>query len=244
MLKTLEIVPQEFGGILSVADGWLPVAQDILQNGTVYCLKHCFDEQPIDAIRQAVFTHYAALPQTHIESWEAGAINYHCIRRGVSQKQKAIHYFHEYAFNNLENIPGDIRTPLALMFQSLAALYNDLTSQKARLNEEEDNCVRLRPAFMHYFSGGGMFGTHSHHLEPQKIGLILSLSKRGRDYLEGGTGFEAPDGSMVDTSLVHDIGDVLLFRYDLKHWVLPCDVTQPLDEQSIAGRWNALLPRY
>ena len=86
-----------------------------------------------------------------------------------------------------------------------------------------------------------MFGRHLHALEPQRIGLILGLSQRGVDFQSGGTHFDVK-GTDVSSEDVHDIGDMLLFRFDIPHWITPVDMSQPCDFSLASGRWTAVLP--
>jgi len=134
--------------------------------------------------------------------------------------------------------------PISELFDSLVLLYNALTSKRNSLTKVLADGKRFRPQIIQYPSGGGMFAAHVHALEPQKLGLILGFSKRGRDFKDGGAGFEVPDGTVVDTSTIQDIGDIVIFRYNLKHWVTPCDIAGPLVDECSAGRWSAIIPIY
>ena len=80
-----------------------------------------------------------------------------------------------------------------------------------------------------------------HPLEPQRIGLILALSERGTDFRNGSTHFEIK-GEDVGTDTIHDLGDMILFRFDIPHWITPIDDGDVLDYSSPRGRWTAVLP--
>jgi hypothetical protein len=92
---------------------------------------------------------------------------------------------------------------------------------------------------MQYPAGGGCFGWHQHKLEPTKIGLILALSEIGVDFRSGGSEFETPFG-VVDATPYHDIGDVCLFRYDMRHRVAPVDPERQRRWDG-SGRWTVLI---
>jgi hypothetical protein len=60
------------------------------------------------------------------------------------------------------------------------------------------------------------------------------------DFRSGGTEIKTPFG-VVDTTAVHDIGDICLFRYDLSHRCSPVDPDAAWRWDS-AGRWAFILP--
>jgi hypothetical protein len=96
----------------------------------------------------------------------------------------------------------------------------------------------VHPQIIQYPSGGGFFGRHWHNLEPQQLGFIVSLSKPGRDYRNGGTCFEI-EGEVVDLEGRQDVGDICVWRYDHQHWVTQSDLQDKFDWDSEAGRWVA-----
>jgi hypothetical protein len=98
----------------------------------------------------------------------------------------------------------------------------------------------LRVKVLQYPCGGGYLSEHEHPLEPQRIGLIASLSRLGDDFVNGGTTFRTPFG-FVDTNEYHDIGDIIIFRYDLAHAVRPVDEDKQIDWDSDSGKWSVVL---
>ena len=245
MLKIIETPPKDLGQSLSLGALDAELYDDVIQNGTVYCIKHCLHPESIDRVRAMVCDYYQTIPQTNI-SYDAltSTQNYHSIESGISPRQKTFHYFHGYVFNRIEELAPDIGPHIHGLFHSLASFYNSLTGQNRSLIGAHADGKQFRPQIFQYPLGGGMFAAHSHPLEPQKIGIILGFSKQGRDYNEGGAGFEAPDGSIIDTGPIQDIGDIVLFRYDLKHWVSPCDIKSALQDNDRNGRWSAVIPIY
>ena len=245
MLKIIETVPREFGEKISFGNTNKIIGEDIMKHGSIYCIKNCLRQESIDRLRKEVFDHYSSVTQTKI-SYDGSTVyqNYHSIEKGVSSLQKSLHYFHGYVFNQIKDLPSSIKPSIEGLFNSLVSFYNELTCQDRKLHGTHADGKRFRPQIFQYPAGGGMFSTHIHPLEPQKIGVILGLSKRGRDFNEGGTGFETPEGTLVDTSSTQDMGDIVLFRYDLRHWVTPCDINSSLDDNKSNGRWSAVIPIY
>lgn len=122
----------------------------------------------------------------------------------------------------------------------MADLQNAVTGNKAGFEPDADG-LYLRPQILHYLSGGGHFASHVHPYLPQRIGLIVAMSQRGRDYGTGGACFEF-DGQVIDLEGRHDIGDIALFRYDVTHCIKATDPDAPLDWASPRGRWTMTLP--
>jgi hypothetical protein len=174
-------------------------------------------------------------PQTYTNN------NFHAIESGVSPRQKTLHLYHAYNFNNLSQLSPQYAWPLLNVFEPLRSLYCRLTEREIGWADEHQG-AKLKPQVIQYPRGGGYFATHVHPRNPQQIGFILSLSKRGVDFRGGAAGFETSDGVAVDTSEFHDLGDIILFRFDLRHWVSPVDIEDSLDLNRNDGRWVVTLP--
>ncbi len=121
-----------------------------------------------------------------------------------------------------------------------------LTFQRACIIDtkklNEDNKI-VRPQIIHYPTGGGFFDWHEHPRLPTNYGMILNLSKHGRDFNVGATEVVTGNGDVVKLEDHVDIGDLILFKYDLKHRVAPCDPDEDLVFNA-QGRWTAILPIY
>jgi hypothetical protein len=211
----------------------------ILQDSTVVILKNTFPAEDLLHFRRTVSEWGKQTPprdsQTYVEE------NFHAIETGVSPRQKTLHLYHAYNFARILTAPQAIATPLLKIFEPLREFYCRLIQRETRWNE----CVgraKFRPQVIHYPRGGGHLATHVHPLEPQLIGFILSISKRGIDFKKGAVGFEALDGSPIDTSEHHDLGDIIMFKFDLKHWVTPVDIDETLNPSDEKGRWVVTLP--
>ena len=96
---------------------------------------------------------------------------------------------------------------------------------------------------LHYPRGGGFLDWHDHPRQPVNYGLIVNLSKRGRDFDHGATEIIDQTGATIRVEDHCDIGDLVVFRYDLKHRVAPCDPEHDLCFDT-AGRWTAIMPIY
>ena len=169
-------------------------------------------------------------------------LNYHRTDNDPT-KSSAPHIHRHFNFNRFDLLSEPLRSTLFAAFEPLRRLQNRLAGTAARFSPTSDR-YKLRPQVIQYPSGGGFFSEHCHALEPQRIGLVLALSQRGIDYKTGAACFRIGNEE-IDTDAVHDAGDILLFRYDVPHFVRPVDPdTSPIDWRSPAGRWSLILPYY
>ena len=100
----------------------------------------------------------------------------------------------------------------------------------------------LVPIVIHYPIGGGFIQWHSHPRFPNNYGLILNLTQKGEHFDKGGfTEIVSTDGEVIKLEEHCNAGDLVLFKYDLKHRVAPCDSDKDLTFAA-NGRWTAILP--
>jgi hypothetical protein len=161
-------------------------------------------------------------------------VNFHRIDDGVI-KSVCPHVFHQFGFNTIARLEEYIGKPSLEIAESMRQLQNRIAGTDFPLSL---NGVRLK--VLHYPSGGGFLAEHSHPLEPQRIGLIMSLSRLGEDVTTGATRFLTSAGR-VDTAHSHDIGDIIVFRYDLPHEVTTVDEDKALNWDSEFGKWSVVL---
>ncbi|MEX2644611.1 MAG: hypothetical protein WD270_14235 [Acetobacterales bacterium] len=125
-------------------------------------------------------------------------------------------------------------------FERQAAFYNLLRGERFGFAQDAD--VRgFRPQVIHYPRGGGYFQTHQHPLMPMRYGLILNISRKGRDFFSGQTYFMV-DGEKLSVDAQHDLGDLCIFRYDLPHGIDPVDPDSGPYRWDASGRWTAVIP--
>ena len=211
----------------------------VMKNGTAV-ISGCFSAALLISLRAAVHEWGERTPirpsQTYVDE------NFHAIEAGISPRQQTAHVYHAYNFYRPLELIGDLKSPLIDVFDRLLEFQNALTGNQASFVHDELG-RKARPQIIHYPSGGGMFGRHTHPLEPQRIGLILGLSKRGRDFKSGSAYFEV-NGLTLGTEDSHDLGDLLLFRFDIPHWITAVDQGSEFKPSAIGGRWTAVLPYY
>lgn len=153
------------------------------------------------------------------------------------------HIFKSYMFNLSQvGLEPALRQRLVEVFSAMREFQCRVTGTEAEFCGAEKK-LSLHPQVIHYPKGGGWFDAHEHLFLPQKIGLILSLSKCGQDYFSGGTRFfDTTASRWVSVYGEHDLGDLCLFRYDIRHDIEEIDPDLPISFESQAGKWSAVLP--
>jgi hypothetical protein len=105
----------------------------------------------------------------------------------------------------------------------------------------EDDCI-ARIAF-HFYPGG--CGAMNKHIDPvgmhQKLVPVLIMSKRGRDYEEGGLYYESAEGWRVWADEVAEPGDIIWAYAEMAHGVELIDPGANSDWLSFRGRWSAII---
>jgi|TARA_B110000027_G_scaffold67968_1_gene72672 hypothetical protein len=93
-----------------------------------------------------------------------------------------------------------------------------------------------------YPKGGGFFSKHKHTRWPTNYGVILNLSKTGKDFKKGGVNnfYYRKKKININRNEV-DQGDLTLFRYDLHHEIPPVDPHEDLKFDK-SGRWTVTFP--
>ncbi len=143
-------------------------------------------------------------------------------------------------FRSLEYLPGGKQhwSPEASeLFSLLEEFQMRFVVDEADLSESAERRFQL----LHYPRGGGFFGWHEHPRFPVNYGLILNLTEQGSNFDQGATEFEREDGSVISAEDVSTVGDLVLFRFDMRHRVSACDPGADLVFDT-NGRWTAVVP--
>lgn len=175
-----------------------------------------------------------------------GLGNYIVHEFGVSPRQKTLHNYIAYNLQSIQELPTPFKERVEVIFLRLHDYWCSLTGLKQDLYSRTEHHV-FRPQIIQYESGRGVFGKHVHMLLPQKVGLILELSRRGVHYDIGDT-HVCRNNELLTDKFNADQGDLITFRYDLPHWI---DFVDPHKEVSLeedgwckGGKWMAVLPYY
>jgi hypothetical protein len=203
----------------------------LIEAGNVVVLPKLFDPDTILHLRQAVLDwSHRTPPFPRDRSANVPRINFHR-RDDGSDPSLLAHRFHQYAFGDWDAVDPGLSDMLQSACRPLLALQNALAG-----TDFSFSTPGLRCKLINHPVGGGYLIKHVHPYRPQKVAFFLSLSRFGRDFATGGVVFDTPWKTVALTELF-DIGNAVLFRYDLPHEVPPIDPHRPLDWSSPAGLW-------
>lgn len=208
----------------------------LVSEGRIVILKKVFVAKMMRDYRKALLRWWSENPPyPHgISPSATPEANYHRIDDGTI-KSVCPHIFHQIGFNNISTLKNYVGNLSSTIAETMCDIQNAVAGTQLKIS-----LTGLRLKVIHYPSGGGFLAEHTHPIEPQRVGLIASASRLGKDVVSGGTLFLTPFGS-VDTTAYHDIGDVILFRYNLPHAVTVVDEDKNLDWRSDAGKWSIVL---
>jgi len=235
----LQTVDAQFGGERIAIDAQRDELAEAILDGQIVILKDVFDPENLRELRHELFEWSQETPE--IESHDVDKEStFHSvdINPEESAHPKVYHSFNFIL--DTEDSDTDIDSAVRPYFESLRDLQNDLAGTDGEFGDLSG--LAMRPIVIHYPRGGGGFPLHTHPFLPQKVGIIVNMSKYGEDYHSGGTRFALPTGDVVDIAGKHDIGDIALWRIDIPHNVYPCDPEAELDFDDPAGRWSMILP--
>lgn len=232
--RVIEVECDLRGGVISPRMAHAEIVDRVMARGQLLLLKRVFPYAQVADLRGAVAAWGRETPLAEVDDF---AGNYHRRRCMISRLQQAPHVFHDYNFNDLSAASPPLEARLRELFEPLRGLYNALTGAAVEF-EIPPSGPYVHPQLIQYPAGGGFFARHWHNLLPQQMGFIVSLSQRGQDFRNGGTGFEI-DGEVIDMETRQDAGDILIWRYDHPHWVSQSDLRDKFDWDSEAGRWVA-----
>jgi len=207
-----------------------------VMEGRIVILKNAFSADLMRELRRALVEWARTHPQypqgkspnsTPLE-------NYHRVDDGTIRSALP-HIFHQFGLNSIDQLIPPLREPANVVAQAMLDVENEVAG-----THFDFSLSGLRMKVLHYPAGGGFLDEHIHPLEPQRVGLILSASKLDTDVGTGGTYFLSPFGR-VEADAYHDIGDLILFRYDIPHGVSRVDEHRALNWRSEAGKWSVVL---
>ena len=130
-----------------------------------------------------------------------------------------------------------ISTNTLNILKKLSSFQQKYVSIKSKIT----NKMKHQCHIFHYPIGGGFFDWHEHARFPVNYGLIFNLSQKGKHFLNGGTEIISGSNKLIKIENYSDVGDLILFKYDLKHRVSPIDSSKDLTFTK-TGRWTIILP--
>lgn len=215
----------------------------IAKDKVVVILKNVFPEQQLLKLRDTVWDWSKETPLAESDDFLGNQHRHRCL---ISKQQQCPYLFHDHTFDNIPLLPEDFQKQMYAIYEPLKDFWNELTGQNYQLvvPPVPQGEPYFHPQITHYPVGGSFFGRHWHNFEPQRVGMIVSMSRYGLDYDSGSnTNFEVYN-EIVRTEGHHNIGDITLFPYDVSHWIDNSSPAEKFDWNNKKGRWVAILPLY
>ena len=123
----------------------------------------------------------------------------------------------------------------------LKNLLNHTKRDKYLGRTPQDGCI-ARLSFQFYPAGMGMLNKHRDPLDNHQLAVpILAMSKKGRDFQQGGIYLDREDGRKIFVDETVDLGDLVLFNPAIPHGVDKIDPEEKTDWFSFRGRWMMIL---
>ena len=103
---------------------------------------------------------------------------------------------HQFGFKSIARIDEPLHSQAQKIADAMKVIQNRVGRTSFDVSRDG-----LYLKVLHYPRGGGFLTEHQHPIEPQGIGLILSISRLGTDLKRGGTTFKTPFG-FVDSGTI------------------------------------------
>ena len=154
-----------------------------------------------------------------------------------------------FNFSSIDVLPSSVKTnrifrtfEMSDYFVSkFLAVRNLITFQKKILKQKHKKKLYQKVQVIHYPKGGGFFDKHYHPRYPTNYGIIITLSEKYNDFKEGVTNFVINKKNISLEKFNVSRGDLILFRYDIPHFISPVDPNENLKFDK-KGRWTLILP--
>lgn len=152
-------------------------------------------------------------------------------------------------FSSIDVLPSSVKTnrifrtfEMSDYFVSkFLSVRNLITFQKKILKPKHKKKLYQKVQVIHYPKGGGFFDKHYHPRYPTNYGIIITLSEKYNDFKEGVTNFVINKKNISLEKFNVSRGDLILFRYDIPHFISPVDPNENLKFDK-KGRWTLILP--
>lgn len=236
MRQIVKMPYDEFAATVTKADA--AGAQQIIKSlyaGDVYIIKATF---PVEFCRNMIETVYEFGKRTPASFHKMfdGCPNFHrIIDRGVTTNYSVTAVRHGYYFFRWNGNPLGLFEPITARWRHFKTL-SGLRPDSFEANIPSDGVVD-RLMFYLYPKGGGQLKTHVDPINNHKIIIGGLLSTRGIDFQSGGIYFLTSKDTVTDIEDHVQIGDFVIAYPTVHHGVSPIDISEPIDWETVDGRW-------
>jgi hypothetical protein len=154
-------------------------------------------------------------------------------------------------FSSIDVLPSSVKTDRIFrtfvmsdyFISKFPEIINLITFQKKILKLKFKKKIYRKVQIIHYPKGGGFFDKHHHPRYPTNYGIIITLSEKFKDFKQGVTNFVINKKNISLEKFNLEMGDLILFRFDIPHYISPVDPGEDLTFNK-KGRWTLVLPVY
>jgi hypothetical protein len=212
------------------------IRQDII-DGDVYVARNVFDKKLVMQMRQYL-TNIGTNSMPNYKPIDLGCPNFHRLN-ALDERAHVKGCFHQFVFFPWNQDVFNL-FELAKETYQVKNVLSDNPKDKFIGRQGNDGCVS-RIAFQFYPSGAGGLNKHQDPVDHHQLCVpILTMSKKGVDFLKGGSYAETKTGEKIYTDDISEPGDVVYFNALIPHGVETIDPDVPLDWLSFKGRWMLL----
>lgn len=209
-----------------------------ISDGKLLILKNYLDEHKVEEIKKYL-TMIGQSSFPNYQSIERNCPNFHRLNR-CDPRAYVKGAFHQFVFFPWNQ---DVFNFFEI-FKKAYNLKNILSNvdKDQYLGDTPDEECIARLAFQFYPRGEGFLNKHRDPVDYHQLVVpVLIMSKKGREYENGGLYVEDSNGAKVYLDDICDIGDILYFRADMIHGVDPIDPSHSGNWLDFKGRWMGLL---
>jgi hypothetical protein len=169
---------------------------------------------------------------------ELGTGNFHRMNRW-DERAYVKGCFHQFVFYPWNQDVFNLFEMAKPVFQIKNVLSGNHPNRFMGPNGEDDCITRL--AFQFYPKGLGGLNKHQDPVDHHQLTVpIMTMSKKGTEFKEGGAFVELSNGKKVFVDDVSEPGDVIFFNARMTHGVDIIDPKEKEDWISFEGRWMLL----
>ena len=227
---------QDQGALLRDAKA-IEAVRDKIKKGDVFIARHIFPQSLVEKIREYLMgIGKNSLPNYH--PIEIGCPNFHRVNYW-DERSYVKGCFHQFSFFPWNQDVFNL-FELSKSVYHMKNLLSHNPKDRFLGSVPEDGCAS-RLSFQFYPKGLGGMNKHQDPVDHHQLTApSLVMSKKSRDFLNGGLYVETKSGKKVYLDDAADIGDVLYFNAQTPHGVERIDEGSASDWTSFQGRWTLL----
>ena len=222
--------------IIHEKEGFVKKITNSLYNGDVYLLKNSFSKNFLDDLKTKCYEHFRDIP-SNFYKMKQGCPDFHrIIDLDVGKKYSFKVCKHSFFFYHWNNDPLKIFPEIYDRWRVIKKLMG-LDMYQYEKNLPKDGIVD-RVQVVRYPSKFGYLEPHSDPYKYQRLFLSGYMSKKGKDFRDGGFYLIGKDKQVIDIEKYIDVGDIGIGYATIIHGVAPVNRKKNPNWNDINdGRW-------